>query len=240
MIYTTNGIVLHQLRYSDSSVIAKVYTERDGLCSYLVRGIGKKKSGRKSAVLQPLSLVEITARHKTGQLQTAREIRLWKPYQQVQTDVVKCTIALFMAEVLYRSLREESPNPELFEFLTKAFELLDLESEVTNFPLWFLLRYSQFLGFEPLREPRGEVRFFDLREGEFLAHHPSHPDYEENPVASAIFAILGTNFVGLKGISISGSTRQMVLDTLLRYFRMHLEGMKEIKAHQVLQTVLHD
>ena len=239
MLETTPGLVLHTLRYSDSSVIAKIYTRTAGLQSFMVRGVGSRKKNRKAALLQPLSMVEVTSRVKPGQMQTARDLRLHKAYTKLHMDVTKCSVALFLAEVLYRSLREEVKNESLYDFLEHACELLDSEENVGNFHLWFLLRLSQFLGFQPHPGDEEEISCFDFREGVFRNMPPLHGDFVENPTAQAIRDILGMNFVGIKGFAMSSEQRREVLDALLLYYRTHLPGMKEVKAHHVLQTVLH-
>ena len=40
-VVTTKAIVLSSLKYGDSSLIVKCYTEEEGVKSYLVRGILK-------------------------------------------------------------------------------------------------------------------------------------------------------------------------------------------------------
>ena len=44
MLVTTKGIVLHSLKYSETSIIVRIYTEARGLQSYLFKGIRKELS----------------------------------------------------------------------------------------------------------------------------------------------------------------------------------------------------
>ena len=44
MLERTKGIVLHSLKYSDTSIIVKIYTESFGLVSYLVRSSKNKNT----------------------------------------------------------------------------------------------------------------------------------------------------------------------------------------------------
>ena len=44
-VVATKAIVLSSLKYNDSSLIVKCYTEDEGLKSYLIRGILKAKKG---------------------------------------------------------------------------------------------------------------------------------------------------------------------------------------------------
>ncbi len=61
MLTTTRGIVLHHFKYSEKSIIAKIYTEKFGLQSYIINGVRSAKSKNKAVYLQPLSLGEIMA-----------------------------------------------------------------------------------------------------------------------------------------------------------------------------------
>ena len=47
MLSSTKGIVIHHFKYSEKSVIAKIYTEKFGLQSYILNGVRNKKSKNK-------------------------------------------------------------------------------------------------------------------------------------------------------------------------------------------------
>ena len=47
MYSQTKGIVLSSVKYSESSIICKIYTAKLGLQSYIVNGVRKKKGGRR-------------------------------------------------------------------------------------------------------------------------------------------------------------------------------------------------
>jgi len=56
MIEKTKGIVLHQIKYSDSGIIVQLYTSTFGRQSLLVKGLRNKKSGRHNILFQPLTI----------------------------------------------------------------------------------------------------------------------------------------------------------------------------------------
>ena len=51
MIESTKGIALHYYKYSENSVIAKIFTEKFGLQSYIIKGIRNKNSKQKLSIL---------------------------------------------------------------------------------------------------------------------------------------------------------------------------------------------
>ena len=65
MIVTTKAIVLSALKYGDTSLIVKLFTESDGLKSYMLKGVLASKKGKlKKGYFQPLTQLEVVANHR--------------------------------------------------------------------------------------------------------------------------------------------------------------------------------
>ena len=63
MVVTTKAIVLSAIKYGDSDLIVKCYTEK-GIKSYLLKRILKAKRGKlKVSYFQPLTQLELVASH---------------------------------------------------------------------------------------------------------------------------------------------------------------------------------
>ncbi len=108
MLVKTRGVVFHQLKYSETSLIVKIYTEEFGIQSYLVKGARAKKSRISTSLFQPLSLVELVAyRKERSNLHHIKEIKSLFHYTSISTDIIKSSICIFVNELLYRSIREE-------------------------------------------------------------------------------------------------------------------------------------
>ena len=66
MLYKTRGIALNYIRYRESSIIAKIYTEAFGIQSYIVNGVRSSKSKtNRIALFQPLTLLDMVVYHKS-------------------------------------------------------------------------------------------------------------------------------------------------------------------------------
>ncbi|MBL7137294.1 MAG: DNA repair protein RecO [Bacteroidales bacterium] len=240
MLYKTRGIVLHSVKYSESSLIVKVYTEIFGLQSYLLKGIRSQKAKTKPALFQSLSLLDMVVYHKEkSSLHPVKEVRLAAPTHSISSDIRKSSIALFLAELIYRTIREEEANTALFEFLWNGFILLDaVEEPFSNFHLLFAIKLSRYLGFKPQGNRSEYNRFFHLREGSF---HPlySSPDACLDEQESAwFFQLIKTDLDQLSQLSFPAKVRSNLLDKILLYYRFHLPGFKEIRSHEILHTVL--
>ena len=168
MIEVTKAIVLSAIKYGDTSLIAACYTETGGVKSYMLKGILTSKKGKlKSAYFQPLTQLVLTANHNhKGVLNSIRDIEVSAFYTSIHSNIKKQTIALFLAETLHYSLREEEKNEAMFTYLETAFSWLDTHDTISNFHLLFLLNLTKFLGFYPEVK---DLNFscFDLLEGQF-------------------------------------------------------------------------
>jgi len=236
-VVTTKAIVLSTLKYSDSSLIVKSYTQEEGLKSYLIRGILKaKKGGLKIAYFQPLNQLNIVASHRNkGSLNTIKEAQISYPYKTIYKNIIKQSVVLFLSEVLSYSIKEEEKNNALFEYIETGLVWLDLHDKVANFHLLFLLNLTRFLGFYPDLTEKEKIGF-DLLEGNF-----TDVTSQKNVIYGNNFyqfkKLLGINFDSIENVSFNKQERQIVLKIIIQYFELHLDGFKKPKSLQILETV---
>ena len=240
MLTTTRGIVFHTIPYSDSRVIARIYTEHSGIESFIITISRSKKGKIKNNLLQPLTQLDLVVDYRErNNIHSVREISCSVPYQHLQDDIIKTSIALFLAEVLYKSVKEEEPNAQLFSFIGNSLHILDLQHEgVANFHLVFLLQLTKFLGFYPQPNMHGERSIFDLRDGVFRDKFPDHLHYLDAAEARMLENLLAMNYSNMETFPLSGEVRRIMLKHLLHYYDLHLHNMHEVKSHQVLEVVL--
>ena len=142
MVFKTKGIVFRFTRFGESSIIVTIFTEQFGLQSYIVNGIRSKTSRSKIALFQPLTLLELVVYHReNANINRIKEVKCLYPYQSIQIDIVKSSVAMFITEVINKSIKEESHVSHLFEFLCSSLITLDtLVENSENFHLVFLIR----------------------------------------------------------------------------------------------------
>jgi recombinational DNA repair protein (RecF pathway) len=68
MLISTHGIVFHTTRYADSGAVVKIYTEKFGLQSFLVKGLYSRKSKLKAALFSHLSILDLRTQSRLVQL----------------------------------------------------------------------------------------------------------------------------------------------------------------------------
>jgi DNA repair protein RecO (recombination protein O) len=239
VLHTTRGIVLQTFSYTDSSIIAKIYTELFGLQSYLVNAAHSKRSGTKANLLQPLSLIEcVVYKKEKKQLQRMKEIKCEYPYTSIPFDVSKRSIALFLDEILYKSIHGEEQDPGLFEFIHSSLLVLDLLNEsCANFHLYFMIRLSRYLGFYPSGNFSNEEKYFDLQDGVFKSFEPSHPLYLTPLQSELLSTLMSSSYENIASLKISLAERKSFLEKLITYYELHLDSMRGIKSHKVLEEI---
>lgn len=237
MQVTTKAIVLSSLKYGDTSLIVRAYTESDGLKSYLLKGVLASKKGKlKSAYFLPLMQLEIEAYHKNkGTLESIREVKVAVPYKTLHTDIVKNSVVLFLAEMLGNSIHEQEQDQSLFNYLEYSLQWLDAHTLPPDFHILFLLNLSKYLGFYPDTSLR-DLPFFDLQEGEFCPS-PSLNPLIHSEILLDFKKFLGMNFDALNAIKLTKSNRRELLKMVILYYRLHVHGFREPKSLAILNAV---
>lgn len=229
MLQKTRGITLSYIRYRETSIIVRVYTEEFGLQSYIVNGVrSAKNKSNKIALFQPLTLLDMVVYYKDDRdLHRLSEVKPTHPFQSLPFEVAKSSMALFVTEILTKSLKEESGNPILYRFLEDSVLFLEeARSNYENFHLAFLLKLSFFLGFGPE----------SAREFEDQLQEHSYPFLRNESTTTALNTFLrqplGTP------VRLTRADRADLLDALVAYYRLHIDSVGEVKSLPVLREVL--
>lgn len=240
MLVKTRAVVLDVLPYAEASVIVKAYTQTHGLQSFLVNGVRKPRARFSSNLFQPLNLIEVVAYfRKQGGLHRVAEVDCSPPLIHIPYDTVKTTIALFLAEILYRSIREEEANPELFGFIDHAVQILDLHPETTGrFHMVFCLHLTRYLGFYPGGRFSLQTPVFDLQEGIFRSDHPVHNRFIREPLSKSFDDLLGSSLDDTYEVILPAAIRKALLQAIISYYQSHLTQGFEVRSYEVLSELM--
>ena len=171
-------------------------------------------------------------------IQKIKEVNISVPFATIPYDVRKSTIAMFIAEVLYKTLKEEEENTELFNYLFNSIQFFDLASNgVANYHLLFLLNLTKYLGFFPKNNYSCEKSFFDLQKGCFVAASPLHPYFLSGELAVEFSQLLKFTFDDIAKIRINYKVRAFLLEKIIEYYHLHIESLGKIKSFSVLKEV---
>ena len=240
MLHKTRGIVLKVTDYGEASVIVQLFTEKFGMQSYIINGIKKPRSKIARNMLQPLHLLDMVVYHKgTGSVQRIKELKNVPLLQHIPYNVVKSSIALFLNEVLYKAIKQQSPDEQLFDYVFHGVELLDnVTAGLANFHLLFLLGLTRFLGFYPDSKNVADAAYFDMRNGVFSSVKPESNFYLSPPHTAHFAQLLNRGFEDLPGIKLSNDERRYLITRLLEYYALHIDSFGNIRSHDVLEEVL--
>tara|TARA_B100000780_G_C21066135_1_gene428701 strand:- start:584 stop:1312 length:729 start_codon:yes stop_codon:yes gene_type:complete len=235
----SKAIVLHQLKYSETSLIVKMFTEEEGLLSFIVKGVRGKKGKLRTAQFQALNLLEISYnRAKKSNLRYLTDLRIAEPFTSLFFNPVKRSIAMFITELIQSCIKEEETNIDLFNFLYGSIQWLDLcKINSSHFHLYFMMKFTKHLGFSPMLEGFSPEGFFDLEQGIYTPYTPTHPQFISGKLLLAWKEMAFSNLEDISAIHLSQSIKKRLLDALMIYYQLHLIHFKELNSHHVLQTI---
>ena len=149
MITKTRGIVLNYIKYGDTSIICKIYTEQFGLQSYIINGIRNSKS-KNIGLFQPLNILDLVVYYKkTSGLQRIKESKLDYAYKTLHLDMKKISVCFFLSEFLIRISQNDDDQKDNFDFIKDSLIVFDrLEENYSNFHIQFLIKLSKYFGID--------------------------------------------------------------------------------------------
>ncbi len=238
-MFSTKGIILNHVKYSETSVIVHVYTSLFGRQSYMVNGVRRSRSKGKALFLQPLTLLQMeVTHHEKKEIHRIVDYKVLHPFVSIPFNQTKRSITFFITEVLSKVLREEHPNEELFSFVFHAIKVLDDElAGLSNFHLFFLFQLSRFLGFGASYSTDSSNTFFDLQNSEYVNVEPNHPYFISGQTLQN-WIILSTLDAGkLKLLVLKSEQRRELLNALVLYYELHILNFGSLKSLNVLQAL---
>jgi len=239
MLAKSKVIVLKTLKYSESSLIIKTYSEKYGTISFLAKGIRKSGKSKKAAFFSPLNILNIDFTYKENRdLHFFKDADIHIPLYSLQSKTSKLAISLFLAEFLYKALKEEEANHDLYEFIEKSIlHFNELESNFINFHLLFLIKISKFLGFEPRPIENKNQLYFNIEQGVFQDFY-SHQDLcLHAELSNNLNKLLISKMEDISLIKFSYVERKEVLNSILKFYEAHFPELGKIESLYILETV---
>ncbi len=238
---TTRAVILRQIKYSDSSVILKTYTEQSGIQSFILRGVRKKNKKTGMGVLMPMALVDLTWANSKSDLQYIKEISPAVQFHSIPFEPVKNSILIFLNEILNQILKEETANRAMFSFIFHSLEFFDkYQGPVANYHLLFLSQLTHYLGIEPRNNYDSRHCVFDPEQGLFKDKSQVAQALRQEEAARGLWIhkILKLGYTDLVDLDIPYQHRQSLNDILIRYYTFHIPGFGKLKSLEIIQMVL--
>ena len=233
MKYKSRAITLTYIKQGESSIISKIFTEKHGLQSFIIKGVRYKRAKKKLGLFQPLQLVDINATliPKKG-LQYLAEITIIETISSDKINMNKNFLAIFIAEISSKVLQENEQNSGLFKFVWEIKQKLYNANTIDeNFALLFMLNLSKYLGFFPSTE-NINAPFFNLETGEFSGKVFNLNIYlTEEKTTILKHLLLG------KKINIPQELKSELLKDIMHYFILHHYNLSNITSHLIIESL---
>lgn len=235
-ILETKAVVLSSLKYGETSLIIRCYTQDFGLKSFIAKGVFSKKK-RNTSLYFPLTELELSFQPKVNEQQLVflRSAQTSYYYETLHFHPIKSAIVFFLAEILNLVLKEETDNSDLYFYIEHSLKEFDQKKEdFADFHLIFLIQLSHFLGFYPNLEMDGSL--FDLENG-FFTNSNSSINMLKADETALFKKLLEINFTENSKNTFNQPQRSLLLEILVKYYQIHTNNFKKPKSLQVLHEL---
>jgi DNA repair protein RecO (recombination protein O) len=229
------GFLIQRIPFSETSIIVKIFTENQGLKSFMIKG-GRKKH---ASILQALSYIEFTFYQKNDeQLANLYEPHLIGNFQELYFHPVKQSALFCMNEFIQQSLHDGQEEQHLFSFVEKELIYLNKNSFSPNYLLYWVLELSFYLGIKP--NVINEGNSFDLINGEIGENLHENSQVITSNSVNILAKIINSSKEEILSLDISKNERKDCFEILLKYFSIHLDTFKKINSFDIYQTLWYD
>lgn len=207
-------IVLNHTKFGENSIVLHTLSSEYGRRGFLVK-VNPKTA---MALFLPLNILEAeVTENPRSNLWFARNFVSVAPLNGIRSNIHKNTMTLFMSEVLYRVIKDQTNEDGLADWLKGQILTLDaLQSDFANFHLLFLLGLCSALGFNP--DTSSLAPFADKH-------------------LKSMEALLKLPFTEALLYPLSGIDRNTIADCILRYMEFHTESAVNIRSLAVLREI---
>tara|TARA_B110000003_G_C16644670_1_gene531550 strand:+ start:2238 stop:2945 length:708 start_codon:yes stop_codon:yes gene_type:complete len=233
MQYTSRAIAISYIKYKESSIIAKIFTEEKGLQNFIVKGVRKKKTKKNIGLFQPLQLSNLNAKHYNKRdIQILIDINSSNNQIEKGIPIKKNFIYLFIADVISNILFLNKIEKPLFKFLWNVkIELTESEKVNSNFAILFMLKLSKYLGFYPLLTETKNT-YFNLELGTFTNKKDNIGHYINKENSLILLSLLKK-----EPIVIKYKNRNQLLVDLMKYYKHQHHNLENVTSHIIIQSL---
>jgi len=241
MYQTLHCIALRRVRYADRRAIVSAWSAEGGRVAFSVPDGAGREAARRRALLMPLSLFEGVADVRPGRdVLMMRDLRPSAVAAGIAADPAKGLVAMFVAEVLDRVLRESAPDPALSDFIFGSVKCLDASRHryaAANFPLVFLYHLGRYLGIAPDAGSWRRGRWFDMAAARFVDSPPLTADALTPDEAALIPVLDRLTSVTAARLPLPRQLRRRALAAILRYYSLHHTPMDALRSTDVVSDI---
>lgn len=238
MLVSTKGIVLHRIKYADTSLIVNIFTEDFGTRSFMVKNAFSKKNKINYSHFVPLTLLDITFYDKKTDILFLKEVSFRFPFRHTVFDPSRHSILVFYSEILYKTLYHYGEDRHLYQYLEKSIRELDTENTPPpDTHIRFMLKLAQCLGFVPENNYSEKNRYFHISGSSFAPYYFDNGEFLPGDASLYLKTLLENMDTPAERLP-SKIIRNRLLHAMVRYFEIHIEGIKKIESIEIMAQIL--
>lgn len=231
--YKTEGIVLHSLKYSETSLILDIYTREQGLGSYIVSGVRKQKS-KTANIYHPMNIIDMIAYNSRENLSRIKEATYSVMYRRLDRDVIRASVGVFFVELLRNSLQAKEPDDRLYQFIRNILIQLDEKQlMIANLPIRFAIELTPYLGFHIQNNHSEETPYFDLRLGQFVSELGVEKQVLNARMSLELYRLMRNPLEH----QLTKEDKHFLLDRMMDFYRLHIDNFRPLRSIPVLRTI---
>jgi DNA repair protein RecO (recombination protein O) len=148
-IIKTEAVVLSKMNYSDTSIIATLFTEDQGRLNVIVKGARSPKS-KYGRIVDPINhLLVVFYKKESRELQLLSSADIIDHFQVIKEDLNRLKFAYSTVELIKNLLAEHEVNKKIFKGCVKILQRLNAGEELPEISFGrFFIFFLKEIGYE--------------------------------------------------------------------------------------------
>lgn len=242
----TEGVVLSETRFRDTSKILTIYTRELGKVSVMAQGAYRPKS-KLLASTQPFSYNEFQF-SKGKNFYYINQVDIIDTFYNIRNQMERIVFGFFLLELLDKSIVEEEKNEKIFSLLIKGLSILStMDKDYLKFIISYELKYISFLGYRPEISrcvncnSKSSKMSFSKTQGGLLCNNCDYLEKEKTSMTrseiDAMNKLLYTSLDNLDEQQINKSILSRIQDLIMDYILYNID-IREFKSLKLLKSYL--
>lgn|SRR5699024_2628377 len=245
MITHTEAVIFRSVDYQETSKIVTVLTREHGKIALIAKG-AKKPKNKLSGLIEVGNWLDMVYYYKESRsVQILTEASYVKKLMNLRVDFEKMATMTSALELISQLLHDNEVNKPLFDFTVKILQWLS-ETDIHP-PLLFPYLQIRLASLTGIGLRLGEniannkANFLNIETGlisnKQVTAHTIKLSYRQ---AQFLVTALKSRSSKLFDISFKGSELKSLVECLDRYFKYHVEGIRERKSDAIFEQILQE
>ena len=225
------GILLAKYKSTSNINVLRMLLPNSEVRAFLCR------TPKKKILLQTLTILSfLEKKTPKSDLAMLTNLEFKEAYQLIYHDFQKSSVFMFLSEILREVYKEGIVcSQQEYDFIEASLLAFDHGEFQPNFHVWFLLKLADYHGVLPDLSTDAKP-YYNFVRNEF--QDISSSECWDKETVSYLVAFLGTKFANLSSLKLSGKQRSRLLNEIITYFKVHIQGFSGGESLQVLRSIM--